>query len=66
MTKKSKEFMQEAIKLSIANVDKVFNDSGDCLDDILLKRLRNSTDNLLKFIKINLLPSVSLEELSRN
>lgn len=37
--------------VSIASVDKVFNESGDCLDDLVITRLKNSIENLLKFIK---------------
>ncbi len=52
--------------VSIASVDKVFNESGDCLDDLVITRLKNSIENLLKFIKKNLVPSITLEKLSSN
>ncbi|MBL1214631.1 MAG: NAD(P)H-dependent oxidoreductase [Ignavibacteriae bacterium] len=52
--------------VSIANVDKVFNENGDCLNDLVLKRLVNLSENLLRFIKRSLLPSISFEQLSRN
>lgn len=51
--------------VSVANVQKVFDDSGRCLDERIEKRIRSVANNLMDYIKSYLCPKVALEQLVR-
>jgi FMN reductase len=52
--------------VSIANVNKVFDEEGNCIDPNIEKRIKNLAQNLLKYINQNICPSVALEQFVRN
>ncbi len=52
--------------VSIANVNKVFDEEGNCLDENIEKRIRSFAGNLLNYINKHICPSVALEQVVRN
>ena len=53
------------LPVSIANVQRVFDSEGRCLDPAVEKRIRSVGTNLLHYIEQNLCPSVTLERILR-
>jgi chromate reductase, NAD(P)H dehydrogenase (quinone) len=53
------------LPVSVANVQKVFDPSGRCLDPAVEKLIRGVGINLLNYIRQNLCPRVTLERLLR-
>jgi len=53
------------LPVSIANVQRVFDSEGRCLDPAVEKRIRGVGTNLLHYIEKNLCPSVTLERILR-
>lgn len=51
--------------VSIAGVDKIFNEEGKCLDPSVEKRLRGLARNLTDYIRQNICPRVALEQMVR-
>lgn len=51
--------------VSIANVQKVFDENGKCTDESVEKRLRNLAGNLVDFIQNNICPGIALEAMVR-
>lgn len=51
--------------VSIAGVNKVFDESGHCLDPAIEKRIRGLAAHLLDYIHTNICPRVALEEMVR-
>ena len=51
--------------ISVANVQRVFNDEGKCLDEAIEKRLRGLAKNLLDYVHQNICPRVALEAMVR-
>ncbi|RMF56530.1 MAG: NAD(P)H-dependent oxidoreductase [Calditrichaeota bacterium] len=52
--------------VSVANVNKVFDDQGRCQDARIERRLRGLATNLLDYIKASICPRAALEEFVRN
>jgi FMN reductase len=52
--------------VSIAGVDKTFNEEGKCLDPSVEKRLRRLGRNLTDYIRQNICPRVALEQMVRD
>lgn len=53
------------LPVSVANVQRVFDASGRCLDPAIEKLIRGVATNLLSYIEQNLCPRVTLERLLR-
>jgi len=51
--------------VSVANVQKVFNESGDCLDPVIEKHIRRVATAVLDYLKDNVCPRITLERLAR-
>ncbi len=51
--------------VSVAGVNKVFDESGHCLDPATEKRIRGLAAHLLDYIHTNICPRVALEEMVR-
>jgi len=51
--------------VSVAGVQKVFDDDGKCLDPAVEKRIRGAATNLMEYIEKHLCPRISLEEVVR-
>ncbi|HEX9652887.1 MAG TPA: NAD(P)H-dependent oxidoreductase [bacterium] len=51
--------------ISVANVQKYFDESGRCLDERVEKRVRSVATNLMDYIKGYICPKVALEQLVR-
>lgn len=51
--------------VSIAGVNKVFNDEGHCMDTSIDKRLRGLARNLDSYVRANLCPRITLEQMVR-
>ena len=51
--------------VSVAGVQKLFDDDGNCLDESIEKRIRGLTTNLLDYIRGSICPRVALEEAVR-
>ncbi len=53
------------LPVSVANVQKVFDADGRCLDPTVEKLVRAVPDNLIAYIRQNLCPAVTLERILR-
>lgn len=53
------------LSISVANVQNVFDEKGNCLDPNIDKLLRRAPEQLLNYINQNLCPAVTLERLLR-
>lgn len=53
------------LPISVANVQKVFDAEGRCLDPGVEKRVRSVATNLLDYIRQNICPRIQLERLVR-
>ncbi len=51
--------------VSVASVNSVFDEQGNCLDDAVEKRIRGLAGHLLDYIRTNICPRVALEEMVR-
>lgn len=51
--------------VSVANVQRVFDAEGRCLDEGTEKRIRGLATNLIAYIRANLCPRLALEEMVR-
>ena len=51
--------------VSVASVQKLFDEEGRCLDEGMEKRIRNVATNLLDYIRGYICPKVALEEMAR-
>jgi FMN reductase len=51
--------------VSVANVQKVFDEKGNCRDEAVEKRIRGLTTSVIDYIKGYICPSVALEEMVR-
>ncbi len=51
--------------VSVAGVQKVFDEDGRCLDEGTEKRVRGVATNLIEYIKGNICPRIALEEMVR-
>lgn len=52
--------------VSVANVQKVFDSKGNCLDESVEARLRKLAHNLVSYINKNVCPGLALEAMVRN
>ena len=52
--------------VSIANVNKVFDEEGNCLDKNIEDRIKTFTSSLLKYVNQNVCPNIALEQVVRN
>ncbi len=53
------------LPISVANVQKVFDSEGRCLDPVVEKQVRRVGINLMDYIRQNVCPAVTLERLLR-
>lgn len=51
--------------VSVAGVQRVFDESGACLDPVVEKRIRGIATNLVDYIRQNICPRIALEALVR-
>ena len=51
--------------VSVAGVQRLFDDEGRCLDEAIEKRIRGVATNLLDYIGNNICPRIALEEMAR-
>ena len=51
--------------VSVAGVQKLFDEDGDCIDESTEKRIRGLATNLLDYIRGSICPRVALEEAVR-
>ncbi len=51
--------------VSVAGVQNVFDDDGNCLDDAIEKMVRGVATNLIEYIRGSVCPRVALEEMMR-
>ncbi len=51
--------------VSVAGVQKVFDDEGNCLDEAVEKRIRGVATNLLDYINNHICPQIALEAMVR-
>jgi FMN reductase len=51
--------------ISIAGVNKLFDEQGRCLDEKIEKRIRSVATNLIDYIRGYICPKVALEQLVR-
>ncbi|MDA0747309.1 MAG: NAD(P)H-dependent oxidoreductase [bacterium] len=51
--------------ISIAGVQKVFDENGNCLDENVEKSIRGIADNLLDYIHNHICPRITLEQMVR-
>jgi len=51
--------------ISVANVQKLFDDEGHCLDEAIEKRIRRVATNLIDYIRGYICPKIALEEMVR-
>lgn len=52
--------------VSVANVQKVFDEKGNCTDDQVEKRIRGVATTLVDYIHAHICPRIAFEELARN
>lgn len=52
--------------VSIPEIDKVFDNEGNCVDDKVEKRIRSVATNLIEYIEESIYPKMTLEAMSRN
>jgi FMN reductase len=52
--------------VSLANVSKLFDEQGRCLDEKIEKRIRGVAGNLLHYIEGHICPKICLEEMVRS
>ncbi len=52
--------------VSIAEVQRLFDESGRCLEERIEKRIRGLATNLLDYIHDNICPRVALEQMVRS
>lgn len=52
--------------VSIATVNKYFDEEGNCVDEAVEKRIRRVATNLRDYIKANICPKIALEQMVRN
>jgi len=52
--------------VSVANVQKVFDDQGECQDAGVEKRIRGVATTLIDYINQNICPRVALEQIVRS
>lgn len=52
--------------VSVANVNRVFDDAGRCLDPVAEKRIRGVATNLIDYIRNNICPRITLEQMVRS
>ena len=52
--------------VSVAGVQKVFDEEGNCLDDGVERRVRGLAGNLLDYIDKNICPRFALESMVRS
>jgi hypothetical protein len=53
------------LPVSVANVQKVFDSSGQSLDPSVEKLIRSTATNVMNYVRQNICPSVTLERLLR-
>ncbi|MBZ5542746.1 MAG: hypothetical protein LAO07_03590, partial [Acidobacteriia bacterium] len=53
------------LPVSVANVQRVFDADGHCLDPAVEKLIRGVATNLLNYVKQNLCPRLTLERILR-
>ena len=51
--------------VSVAGVQKLFDEQGRCLDEGIEKRIRSVATNLIDYIRTNICPRIALEEIAR-
>jgi chromate reductase len=51
--------------VSVANVDKKFDEEGNCLDPSIENRIRTLVGNIVKYIETKVCPSIATEQLVR-
>ncbi len=51
--------------VSVANVQRLFNDQGQCLDEQMEQRIRGVATNLIHFIRDTICPRIALEQMVR-
>jgi len=51
--------------VSVAGVNRVFDETGKCLDETIEKRIRGVATNLLDYIRGHICPRIALEEIVR-
>lgn len=51
--------------VSVANVRKVFDKEGNCLDNRIEKRIRNLANSLINYIQESICPKITLESMVR-
>ncbi len=53
------------LPVSVANVQKVFNKSGKCLDPAVEKRVRGVATSLMDYLRQHVCPGITLERMMR-
>ena len=52
--------------VSVAGVDRVFDEAGRCLDEKVEQRIRRGAAHLIKYIHDHICPRIALEEMARD
>ncbi|MFQ5823792.1 MAG: NADPH-dependent FMN reductase [bacterium] len=52
--------------VSVAEVQKLFDEQGRCVDEATEKRIRGVATNLIKYIQANICPRIALEQMVRS
>ncbi len=50
---------------SVANVDKAFDEAGNCIDAEVEKQVKGLANSLLDYLRLNVCPRIALEDLTR-
>jgi FMN reductase len=53
------------LPVSVAHVQKVFDESGNCLDSAMEKRVRGSATSMMEYLEQNVCPRITLERMMR-
>lgn len=53
------------LPVSVAHVQKVFDESGKCLDPVVEKRVRGAATGLIDYLEQNVCPRITLERMMR-